>query len=128
MTSVQPRRHAPPTQIPVIERRTRIRGVAQRASGVIATAGTRAAALKDRVSGTMSVTRDGARGSTRALQVLPDSTLRLLAAASVGIGAGLYLAGAPRVISAVGASPALFMGAAIVTRSNQPDTDVEPAR
>lgn len=128
MTSVQPQRHAAPTQIPVIERRTRIRRVAQRASGVIATAGTRATALKDRLSGTMSVARDGARGSTRALQVLPDSTLRLLAAASVGVGAGLYLAGAPRAISAVGASPALLMGAAIATRSSQPDPAVEPAR
>ena len=128
MTSAQPQRHAPPTQLPVIDRRTRIRRVAHRASGAIATAGARASALKDGVSGTMTVTRDGARGSTRALQVLPDSTLRLLAAASVGVGAGLYLAGAPRVVSAVGASPALFMGAAIVTRSNQPDTDVEPAR
>ena len=126
MTSAEPQRRPPPTLVPVVGRRTRIRSAARRASGAIETAGTRAAPLIARASRTMTATRDGARGSTRALQELPDSTLRWLAAASVGLGAGLYLAGAPRVISAAGVSPAVFMGAAIVSRPIKPDAATEP--
>jgi hypothetical protein len=44
----------------------------------------------------------------------------LLAVSSVGLGAGFYLAGAPRLVAAVGIAPALIMGAAMVTRPNAP--------
>ena len=40
-------------------------------------------------------TRAGARGTTTTLQRLPDSTLRWLAASSIGLAAGLRVAGAP---------------------------------
>ncbi len=53
---------------------------------------------------------------TRVLQRLPDATLRQLAASSMGLGAGFYLAGAPRLIVAIGIAPALLMGAAIALR------------
>jgi hypothetical protein len=77
-------------------------------------AGTRA--LVDRLPGTVRATRIGANGATSALQALPDSTLRWLAAGSVGVGAGLFLAGAPRVVVAAGVVPALAMGAAALAR------------
>jgi hypothetical protein len=58
----------------------------------------------------------GAGATTKALQTLPDSTLRWLTAGSVGLGVGLYLAGAPRLATAAGVTPALMMGAAMVVR------------
>ena len=61
-----------------------------------------------------------ARGTTPALQTLPDSTLRRLAATSVGLGAGLQVAGAPRLVTAAGLAPAALMGAAIVLRPLEP--------
>jgi hypothetical protein len=65
-------------------------------------------------------TQGGARGTTSALQRLPDSTLRWLAATSIGLAAGLQVAGAPRLVRAAGLAPALFMGAAIATRPAAP--------
>jgi len=64
----------------------------------------------------MQTTQAGAQGATSALQALPDPALRWLAATSVGVGAGLSLAGAPRVVVAAGVAPALFAGAAILLR------------
>ena len=72
--------------------------------------------------GSVHATRAGASGATSALQLLPDSTLRWLAAASVGLGAGFCLAGAPRLVIAAGVAPALILGAAIVA----PRTDHAP--
>jgi hypothetical protein len=76
----------------------------------------------------MHATRVRAHGTTIALQTLPDPTLRWLAATSVGLGAGLHLAGAPRLVTAAGLAPAAIMGAAIVLRplesvvpADQPD-------
>jgi hypothetical protein len=64
----------------------------------------------------------GARGTTSALQRLPDSTLRWLAAGSIGLAAGLQLAGVPRLLRAAGVAPALFMGAAVALRPTEPVT------
>jgi hypothetical protein len=54
--------------------------------------------------------------TTSALQVLPDSTLRGLAAASAGLGAGFFLAGVPRVVVVGAILPALAAVAAIAAR------------
>jgi acyl-CoA reductase-like NAD-dependent aldehyde dehydrogenase len=59
-------------------------------------------------------------GTTSALQTLPDSTLLALTATSVGLGAGFYLARAPRLVVAAGILPALAAGAAIVLRPISP--------
>ncbi|MGZ3640957.1 MAG: hypothetical protein ACXVAI_01695 [Candidatus Limnocylindrales bacterium] len=85
-------------------------------AGGIKIAGTSAEMLIARVPGTIHVTRIGAHRTTGALQTLPDSTLRSLAASSVGLGAGFWLAGAPRVVIAAGIAPALIMAAAMVAR------------
>ena len=57
---------------------------------------------------------------TSALQQLPDSTLRWLTASSIGLAAGLQVAGAPRWMQAAGIAPALFSGAAIALRPAAP--------
>lgn len=62
-------------------------------------------------------TRVGAQRTTTSLQTMPDTTLRLLAGASIGLAAGLSLAGAPRLIALAALVPALFVGGAVATRS-----------
>ncbi|HEX7472680.1 MAG TPA: hypothetical protein VF323_06330 [Candidatus Limnocylindrales bacterium] len=90
-------------------------------SEAINLAGRSVARLVERVPGTMRATRSRAQGTTSALQTLPDSTLRWLAASSVGLGAGFYLARAPRLIIAAGVAPAVIMGAAIAMRPIEPE-------
>ena len=108
----------------------------RRVSGAVASAGRGAtkgarsgsAMLKARLPGTVKATRAGAQATTSALQTMPDSTLRWLAASSVGLGAGLYLAGKRRVLIVAGVAPAVVMGAAIALRPNKvvPPTAVKP--
>ena len=59
-------------------------------------------------------------GTTSALQVLPDPTLRTLAVASAGLGAGFFLAGVPRVVVIGAIVPALAAVAAIAARPAAP--------
>jgi hypothetical protein len=58
----------------------------------------------------------GAAGSVKMLQELSDPRLQLLMAFSLGIGAGLWMAGAPRLVTLAALSPALVAGAAIASR------------
>jgi len=59
---------------------------------------------------------EGAQGAVTRLQKVPDSGLRLLAAASIGLGTGLRLAGAPRLVTLAGFAPAPILGFAILSR------------
>ena len=116
MTKVDATRRPPGDVARARDRRSNRDAVTRRASGAVAIARRSAAALLRRAPGAMRATRTGAKGTTGALQALPDSTLRWLTAGSVGLGAGLYLSGAPRVATAAGVVPALIMGAAMVLR------------
>jgi len=75
--------------------------------------------LVARLPATARATQAGARATTSALQPLPDSTLRSLAASSAGLGAGLYLAGKNRLLVALGVVPAIVVGAAIALRPHK---------
>ena len=79
-----------------------VASLVRRVSGSIKVARNGATSLLGRVPGTMNATRAGAHATTSALQTLPDSTLRWLSASSVGLGAGLYLAGKRRLVIAAG--------------------------
>ena len=59
---------------------------------------------------------------------MPSSTSRSLAAGSVGLGAGLYLGGAPRLVAATGVAPAVVIGAAILLRPDEGVSVSEAAR
>jgi hypothetical protein len=63
----------------------------------------------------VAATRSGFWWTTRAVQAMPSSTSRSLAAGSVGLGAGLYLGGAPRLVAAAGVAPAIVIGAAVIS-------------
>jgi hypothetical protein len=60
--------------------------------------------------------RVGTQQATTSLQAMPDTTLRMLAGVSVGLAAGLGLAGAPRLVILAALAPALLVGGAIATR------------
>ncbi len=94
---------------------------ARRVSRVITTVRSGVTTLVERVPGMVRTTQTRASDATTVLQHLPDSTLRWLAAGSLGVAAGFQLAGAPRLVTAAGAAPALIMGAAIALRPTDLD-------
>ncbi len=99
--------------------RKRGRIIVRRAAGGLKAAVGGVATILGRVPGTVRTTRAGALGTTSALQTMPDSTLRWLVAGSVGLGAGFYFAGAPRLAVAAGVAPALIASAAIGLRPTE---------
>ncbi len=72
--------------------------------------------VAERIPGAVHRVRLGADETTTALQTMPDPTLRLFAAASIGMATGLYLAGAPRLIVLAAITPAVLAGGAMATR------------
>jgi hypothetical protein len=120
MTIAKPKRRSAGTRAPARDLRRPLASALRRVSGAVRIARTGATMLVERMPGTVDATRAGAHGTTNALQALPDPTLRWLAAGSIGLGAGLSLAGAPRLVVAAGVAPALIMGAAIALRPVEP--------
>ena len=100
--------------------RNRLGDLVRRASEVVDTGLATAGSLVLQAPGTARATRIRANATTSALQRLPDSTLQGLAASSLGLGAGLYLAGLPRLVTAAAVTPAMVIGAAIVLRPTKP--------
>ena len=90
---------------------------AQEGAGA-ALAGARATAdeIGSRLPGIASAGAEGAAESVRMLQELSDPRLKLLVAFSLGVGAGLWMAGAPRLVTLAALSPALVVGVAIASR------------
>ena len=83
-----------------------------------AVAGARVVAdeMGTRLPGIASAGAGGAAESVRMLQELSDPRLKLLVAFSLGVGAGLWMAGAPRLVTLAALSPALVAGIAIASR------------
>ena len=91
-------------------------GVMDRMPDVVGAARHGADTVADHFPEAVDRARLGAQETTVSLQSLPDPTLRLLAAASLGLAAGLFLRGAPRVMTLAAFVPALMLGGAIATR------------
>ncbi len=115
-------------QAPTRRSQTRLGRAARRSSEAIDRTLSTARAVVSHLPGTMHATRAGANATTRALQVMPDPTLKGLAAGSVGLAAGFYLAGVPRLVTVAGIAPAMIIAAAIVLRPNKQVRSPEPAR
>jgi hypothetical protein len=84
--------------------------------------------LRRRSAPVVAATRAGLGWTTRTVQGMPSSTSRSLAAGSVGLGAGLYIGGAPRLVAATGVAPAVIIGAAILLRPDEEVIASEAAR
>ena len=70
-----------------------------------------------RLPGIASAGAEGAAESVKMLQELSDPRLKLLVAFSLGAGAGLWMAGAPRLVTLAALSPALVASIAIASRN-----------
>lgn len=93
-----------------------IEGAVDHVPDVIEGARTGAERVAGRLPHAVERTRLGVEQATTRLQTLPNPTLSLLAAASVGLATGLHLAGAPRLVSLAAVAPALLAGGAMATR------------
>lgn len=110
----------------------RVRSAAAAAIGhvpeAIGNARRRASGVSDRLPGTLGHVRSGAQGTVTNLQTVSDSGLRLLAAVSVGFGAGLRLAGKNRLATLAGFAPASIFGFAIMSRPRPARPEPRPVR
>ena len=88
----------------------------------------RAGQVAERIPGAFEQVRSGAQTTVVRLQAVPDSGLRLAAAISIGLGAGLRLAGAPRLATLAGFAPASVFGFAILSRRLRPPLAQDPIR
>ncbi len=70
----------------------------------------------DRVPGAAETVWQGAVGSRRSILAMPAETQRMVAAFSVGLGLGLSIAGAPRIVVAAALAPAVIVGTDILAR------------
>ena len=86
------------------------------AAAAVANARVVADEVGTRLPGIASAGAEGAAESMKMLQELSDPRLQLLMAFSLGIGAGLWMAGAPRLVTLAALSPALVAGVAIASR------------
>jgi hypothetical protein len=63
--------------------------------------------------------RSGAAGTAETFEAMPQATLQIVTAASLGFGAALFLAGAPRLITLLSLVPAIFAAGTIVGRQSR---------
>jgi hypothetical protein len=88
----------------------------------------RAEQVADRLPAAFDDLRTRAQSAVTRLQTMPDSRLRLLAAASIGLGTGLRLAGASRLATLIGLAAASILGYAIVSRPGRVELASKPTR
>lgn len=96
--------------------RAAIEDAAGHVPAVLESARTDGERLAGRLPDAAARTRVGVEVTTTRLQILPDPTLRLLVAASIGLATGLLIAGVPRLFTLAALGPALLAGGAIATR------------
>ena len=96
--------------------------------GAVRIARTTGPTLRRRSARAVTATRTGLGWTTRVVRGMPSSTSQSLAAGSVSFGAGLLIGGAPRLVAATGAAPAVVIGAAILLRPDEEDIAPEAAR
>ena len=108
------------------ERRSNV--LATRLRGAVRIARTTGPVLGRRSVRAVAATRAGLGWTSRRVQAMPASTSQSLAAGSVGLGAGLLIAGAPRLVAATGVAPAVLIGASILMRPREQVIGPEAAR
>ena len=104
------------TRSPAGQVRDAVGGALDHVPALIETARSSAEQVAEHAPEAIERARVGTQQATTSLQTLPDTTLRMLAGVSVGLAAGLGLAGAPRLVILAALAPALLVGGAIATR------------
>jgi hypothetical protein len=102
--------------------------LATRLRGAVRIARTTGPMLGRRSARAVAATSAGVGWTMRRVQGMPSSTRESLAAGSVGLGAGLLIGGAPRLVAATGVAPAVVIGAAILLRPDEEIIASEAAR
>jgi len=95
---------------------------------IAAEARDRAERVADQLPAAFDEVKMRAQITVTRLQTMPDSRLRLLAAAFLGLGAGLRLAGASLLATLIGLAPASILGFAIVSRPGRITIAPNPTR
>ena len=108
--------------------RTEVSKAVGHVPGIAGKARDRVEQVAEALPGTFDSVRSGAEKGVTRLQTMPDSALRLLAAVSIGLGSGLRLAGAPRLVTLAGFAPASIFGFAIVSRPRRSHLAAHPAQ
>ena len=93
-------------------------GLADTVDAVRSTAGS----VGDRLPDVIETVRASAQEGARTVQSWPEATQRLAAAFSLGLGVGLTIAGAPRLIVAASLVPAFAVAATVLARDPKPTT------
>jgi hypothetical protein len=77
--------------------------------------------VAERLPEAVATARSTALETADSIREMPEPTRRSLAALSIGLGIGLSLAGAPRLLTMVALAPALF-SALVMTVEDRPQT------
>ena len=85
-----------------------------RVAGAVGTVRSTAEDVGSRMPEVIDTVREGAMEGARTIQAMPDPTQRLVAAFSLGLGVGLSVAGAPRLLVAAAMTPAIVVAATII--------------
>jgi hypothetical protein len=93
-------------------------GLADTIDSVRSTAGN----MGDRLPDVIETVKASATEGARTVQGWPDSTQRMAAVFSLGLGLGLTLAGAPRLLIAGSLVPAVVVGSTLVGRERTEGT------
>jgi hypothetical protein len=88
----------------------------------------RAGQVAEKLPDAFGEVRSSAQSGVTRLQTVPDAGLRLMAAASLGISAGLLLAGKRRMAALAGLVPAAVIGFAILSRPQPVNPEPKPIR
>jgi hypothetical protein len=88
----------------------------------------RAEQVAHALPGAFGHARSGAESTVTRLQTLPDSRLLLLAAVSLGFGAGLQFAGKRRLAALVVLAAASLFGFAILSRPQSANPEPKPTQ
>jgi hypothetical protein len=107
------------TESAIARARTRVSQAVGHMPELAGKARDRAEKIAERLPEAMSRVQAGAQTTVTRLQTRPDSELSMLAAASIGMGAGLRLAGASRLATLAGLAPASILGFAILSRKGR---------
>jgi hypothetical protein len=99
--------------------RVAVMGAFEHMPDLFGTARNGASQVADHLPDAVERARVGAHETATTMQTMSDPTLRLVAAGSIGLAVGLYLAGARRPITLAAMVPAVIAGSAIATRPSR---------